>query len=268
MWNRRHTGILQGRRACALLADGHLQEEKDRKGPATMEEKSLQAVFKLLYLKWLADKGSHADPVKLFWKMAAGKMTESPFANSMAGLRSQLDAKLLSMGEDPRRKVGDRSSEANFRRLRAAAGLAGNPEVEFLGAMASDGVPIGVDVELPRAESVYEEKLKWSVEPTEKDFQEIIAENYPLAEENYEDIRRQVLEAVAQGTILLMSMEEAKKRFGGRLAVASLGAVPKELSSSRVRLIHDDRRINVRDKTCFPVVDDESAVLSSVEEDR
>lgn len=245
-----------------------------RKEPSTMEEKSLQAVFESLYLKWLADKGSHGDPIKLFWKIAAGKMTESPFANSMADMRSELDAKLLSMGEDPRRKEGDRSSEVNFRRLRAAASLAGDPDFEFLGTMASEGVPIGVDVELPRTESVYEEKLRWSVEPTEKDFQEIIAENYSSAEENYEDIRRQVMEDVAQGTILRMSMEEAKKRFEGRLAVASLGAVPKELNSSRVRLIHDgtysvdvNRRIKVRDKMRFPVVDDASAVLSSVEED-
>eukprot|EP00435_Cladocopium_sp_Y103_P027686 s1708_g6.t2 len=200
-----------------------------RNEPSSMEEKALQAVFKSLYLKWLADKESHGDPIELFWKMAAGKMAESPFANSMADLRSQLDAKLLSMGEDPRRKEGDRSSE---------------------------------------------EKLRWSVEPTEKDFQEIIAENYSSAEENYEDIRRQVLEDVAQGTVIRMSMDEAKTRFEGRLAVAALGAVPKELNSSRVRRVHDatysvdvNRRIRVLDKMRFPVVDDASAVLSSVEEE-
>ena len=86
-----------------------------------MEEKSLQAVFKLLFLKWLADKGSHADPVKLFWKMAAGKLTESPFANSMAGLRSQLDAKLLSIGIREERWVTEaaRQTSEGFALLRA-----------------------------------------------------------------------------------------------------------------------------------------------------
>ena len=36
-----------------------------------------------------------------------------------------------------------------------------------------------------------------------------------------------------------MSLEEAKQRYGGRLAIAALGAVPKELGSSKVRLIFD-----------------------------
>lgn len=68
-------------------------------------------------------------------------------------------------------------------------------------------------------------------------------------------------------------MEEAQREFGGRLAIAALGAVPKELNSDRVRLIHDgtysvdiNRRIRVRDRMRFPLIDDAAAVMCSVED--
>ena len=130
----------------------------------------------------------------------------------------------------------------------------------------------GVDEEMPRTPAVYEEKLKWTVDPTEEDFEDSLAENYVSAEENAGDITRQVLEEVEKGTILRMSEEEAKKRFKGRLAAAALGAVPKELGTTKVRLIHDgtysvdvNRRIRVRDRMRFPLIDDAAAILRQVE---
>ena len=72
-----------------------------------------------------------------------------------------------------------------------------------------------------------------------------------------------------------MLEEEARRRFGGRLAVAALGAVPKELGTTRVRLIRDgaysvdvNRRIRVRDRMRFPLIDDAAAVLRQVETER
>ena len=66
-----------------------------------------------------------------------------------------------------------------------------------------------------------------------------MADNYKSAEESAEDIERQVLEEVEKGSILVLSEEEAKKKYEGRLAIAALGAVPKELGSSVVRVTHD-----------------------------
>ena len=70
------------------------------------------------------------------------------------------------------------------------------------------------------------------------------------------------------GTIVRLPEHEAKEKYGERLAVAALGAVPKELGSDRVRLIHDgsysvdvNHRNRVRDRLRLPLVDDESAVL-------
>ena len=82
------------------------------------------------------------------------------------------------------------------------------------------------------------------------------------------------MEEVGTGTIIKMSLEEARIKYKERLAVAALGAVPKELGSTKVRMIYDgsysvdvNRRIRVRDRLRFPLLDDASAVLSTVEEE-
>ena len=45
--------------------------------------------------------------------------------------------------------------------------MLGDPDGDFLVVIAADGVPIGVDIERPRAPSVFEEKTKWAREPEE-----------------------------------------------------------------------------------------------------
>ena len=71
-----------------------------------------------------------------------------------------------------------------------------------------------------------------------------------------------------------MSEEEVKEKYKGRLAIAALGAVPKEMGSSVVRVTHDgsfsvdvNHRIKVRDRMRFPMIDDAAAVLLQVEEE-
>ena len=56
---------------------------------------------------------------------------------------------------------------------------------------------------------------------------------------------------------------------------SALGAVPKELGTSKVRLIHDgaysvdvNRRICVRDRMRFPLIDDAAAILLQVREEK
>eukprot|EP00438_Fugacium_kawagutii_P016715 Skav227659 [mRNA] locus=scaffold58:564261:566969:- [translate_table: standard] len=234
----------------------------------------MAAEVKKLFLRWLArEEAAKRDPVQSFWKMAAGKCTTSPFLEVMEEFRDSFDKFLEMEGEEPMRRKSDRKTEVNYRRLRAALTRASDPDSEFLVEVAEKGVPIGVDMQMPRTEAVFEEKTKWAVEGTEEEFQDIVSENYMSAEENHEDIRRQIEEDLAAGTVIRMSASEAEKAYGGRLAVAALGAVPKEINSSRVRLIHDgsysvdvNRRIRVRDKMRFPLVDDAMAVLSSVED--
>lgn len=127
---------------------------------------------------------------------------------------------------------------------------------------------------MPRTPEVYEEKVKWTVDANDEVMRDILADNYESTVENCEDIERQVLQEVENGTILRLMEHEAKRRFKGRLAVAVLGAVPKELGTKKVRLIHDgtysvdvNRRIRVRDRMRFPLIDDAAAILRQVEEE-
>ena len=212
---------------------------------------------------------------KKFWLLAAGKLGGSPFGGEVYGFRERLDLWLEERGLSPARRSGDRDTEINFRRLRSVAEALADEDFEFLDEVAATGVPLGVDEEMPRNPAVYEEKQKWTVELTEEDFHDTLADNYLSAEENAGDIVRQVMEEVQKGTILRLSEKEARRRFGGRLAVAALGAVPKELGTSRVRLIHDgtysvdvNRRIRVRDRTRFPLIDDAAAVLRQVRDEK
>ena len=245
-----------------------------RTAPSTERGKLLARWCLKAFDDWVELEGEETVK-KLFWTMAAGKLGGTPFGGEIFGFRERLDLWLKERGLEPERQEGDRRTEINFRRLRAVAAALEDEDSDFLGTVAEKGVSLGVDEEMPRNPLVYEEKQKWTVDPTDEEFQDILADNYTSAEENAEDIVRQVREEVEKGTILKLSEEEAKKRFGGRLAVAALGAVPKELGTSRVRLIHDgsysvdvNRRIRVRDRMRFPLIDDAAAVLRQVDEEK
>ena len=256
-----------------LCSPGRWPVER-RTAPASETGKELARWCLRAFEDWVELEGEEKAK-DLFWQTAGGKLGGTPFGGEIYGFRERLDLWLRERGARPDRRSGDRDTEINFRRLQAVAQILQDEDHGFLGEVASKGVPLGVDEELPRNPLVYEEKLKWTVNPTDEDFQDILADNYASAEENAADIRRQVLEEVQKGTILKMTESEAKKRFGGRLAVAALGAVPKELGTSKVRLIHDgtysvdvNRRIRVRDRMRFPLIDDAAAVLRQVEQEK
>ena len=61
-----------------------------------------------------------------------------------------VDQILRDRGLEPNRLVTDRATLINFRRMSAVLKLLGDPDSDFLVDIAADGVPIGVDVELPR----------------------------------------------------------------------------------------------------------------------
>ena len=237
------------------------------------EGREVAAVIKSQFLKWLLKKGE-TEVKEVFWKMAGGKHQHSPFEEVMEEAKKEVDRCLRSMGKDPDRRQEDRSSEIAFRRLKAMAEACEDEDSEWLAGMAERGVPLGVDEELPRVDKVFELKEKWNLDFVEEAMQDSVADNYKSAEENAEDIERQVLEEVEKGSIMVLSEEEVKKKYEGRLAIAALGAVPKELGSSVVRVTHDgsfsvdvNHRIKVRDRMRFPMIDDAAAVLTQVEDE-
>lgn len=232
-------------------------------------------VCKTLFLKWIleTEKSSNGGVKEVFWSLAGGKSRKSPFEDWMSHAREELDEKLKGMGFACKRRSEDRLSEVNFRRLKAMLEALGDEDFEWIEELSKTGVMLGVDETMPRVEAVFEEKEKWNLDFTEESFHDVFAENYDSARSNEGDIVRQVMEEVEKGTIIHMDMGTAKEKFKGRLAVAALGAVPKELGSSVVRIVHDgsysvdvNHRIKVLDRMRFPTVDDAGGVLCHLED--
>ena len=68
---------------------------------------------------------------------------------------------------------------------------------------------------MPRTPEVYEEKVKWTVDANDEVMRDILADNYESTVENCEDIERQVLQEVENGTILRLMEHEAKEEVQG-----------------------------------------------------
>ena len=169
----------------------------DKRKPLVSEDATaLAAEVKKLFLSWMAKaeavkKGGVQD---IFWKLAAGLCKESPFGETMVEQRHRLDRVIVGLGFDPARREGDRQTEINFRRLGSVLQILQDEDFEYLDQMASQGVILGADEEMPRVERVFEEKTKWAREFTDELMEDRMAENYPSAEESWEDIVRQVEE--------------------------------------------------------------------------
>ena len=243
-----------------------------RKGLADPIARGMQAKTQGIFKGWVNRVGQE-EAKKIFWRLAAGKLKGQVFGG-IDEMREELDSWLAENGCKPSRRSTDIPTEINFRRLAAMLELVNDEDWKFLESVVEKGVELGVDQTMPRVPSVYEEKTKWTVDGTEEELRDTEAANYSSAEENAADIARQVKEEVEKGTIMVMSHEQAKEEFKGRLAIAALGAVPKELGTTKVRLIHDgsysvdvNRRIRVRDQMRFPLIDDASAVMMEAEED-
>lgn len=227
----------------------------------------LGALTRKLFLEWVSRTRRRREPC------GCGEVRGIAFGKHMEVARKRLDDHLRSKGLRPERRKEDVECEINFRRLHAMLKLQEDEDYEYLEGVVASGVKIGVDMEMPRVPAVFEEKTKWKVEATEEDMHEILSQNYSSADENAADIARQVREELELGTIKKTSLEEARERYGDRLAIAALGAVPKDLTSDKVRMIHDgtysvdvNRRIRVRDRLRFPLIDDATTVMAELEE--
>ena len=127
----------------------------------------------------------------------------------------------------------------------------------------SAGVPLGVDVKLPRTPALFFRKgaaEQLSDEPRL---------NYPSAREHELKIEEQFAKEISLGAMIEMPLEEAQSRFGESLSIASLGAIPK--ADDSVRVVHDgsngqrvNDRIKVRDAQSTPTGADLSTALEEL----
>ena len=141
---------------------------------------------------------------------------------------------------------------------------------------------IGVGVRLPRTPKVFDRKRHWKL-PGQKDpeahlrddFISKTAKNYPSVQAFAREVEDELALQVKKGQIEVVTEEEAKTKYGDRLATASLGALEKcrrADGSVEIRIIHDgthqvgiNDQIRVRDAGACPTAADLATALRHME---
>ena len=223
------------------------------------------------------DNLSKETRLRMMAKLALGRYQESPFSGWIEGFKSKMDGLLVKLAKDPHRKSSDRVTEINFRRLKALAELVEDEDHAYLSTMASRGVPLGVRGEIGRVPAAYETKLKNEEDGRppewEDDMKFADRSNYKSATAHLEMVKEHIMDDAKKGWIVEMGREEAVKRFGDELQIASLGAVPKDPSWSDVRVVHDgthgiqvNTKIDQPNKMEFPQFDDLQAMMKAFQQ--
>ena len=119
----------------------------------------------------------------------------------------------------------------------------------------SDGVPLGVDMEMPRTPAVFDEKTKWKFDHLdgEPDRAVLSYTSTLCFEEKIEALFR---EEEKLGWMVEMRDEDAEKKYGKNLHLAGLGVVEEK---EKIRVVHDgtngvgvNNRIRVFDQVKSP----------------
>jgi len=77
--------------------------------------------------------------LRLIAQVLCGKLEEHPFGDLPEEIRRDWVEQLVGL----ERRPDDRTSAVEFRLLLAVAQAAGDPDSEYLGEMASSGIPLG-----------------------------------------------------------------------------------------------------------------------------
>ena len=98
-----------------------------------------------------------------------------------------------------------------------------------------------------------------------------LAQNYPSAEEATQIIQQQFEEEEKLGWMYPLSEAEARKRFGARLRVASLAAIPKDEATVRVLFdgthsVQVNNEIQIKDRLEFPSPAELAHVMEHMQE--
>eukprot|EP00438_Fugacium_kawagutii_P005911 Skav229261 [mRNA] locus=scaffold952:21426:24141:- [translate_table: standard] len=120
----------------------------------------LKAVFWDSLDSWLEGKGKPFE-LKLISSLLCGKVEEQPFEQLLELIKKSWSQVLEKEGKSVTSRQGDRSSAVDLRLLLALAGEVGDPDYSYLEEMATTGVKLGAESEVPRIPEVYEEKAKW-----------------------------------------------------------------------------------------------------------
>ncbi|CAL1153955.1 unnamed protein product [Cladocopium goreaui] len=179
------------------------------------------------------------------------------------GLQSKLvDLWITLLGEEgyETEGLGEIADGQPFRLklMQALSERAGDPDHRFL-LQGQEGFPVGVLHQLPRTPHMYEEQTAWKLEEDPYMCEEIWRDNYESVQDHEEFVREHFKAECEEGLMEKMSLEEAKRRFGDKIAISSLSVLVEEAHGNKRRIIHDathgtkiNNRIKCRDKQRSP----------------
>ena len=205
------------------------------------------------------------DTQRAFFALALGKLQVAPFSEEqMQDLRSRW----FNLLPSPSSAATVPEGQPFFlHAIAQTARLMGEEDADVLDTGPDnycDGRMVGYGHTFPRVPLVFRPKVK-ERQYDESDFR---AENsnYESAKEHSQQIGVQFQEEERMGFMFPLTEKEARRRFGDRMRVASLGAIPKD--DERVRVIFDathfvqiNNGITIQDRLEFPGPEASAAVM-------
>ena len=196
------------------------------------------------------------DTQRAFFALALGKLQVAPFGE---GQMAELRAQWFQLLPSPKDAATVPEGQPFFlSAIAQTARLMGEEDADILDTGEdnyTDGRMVGFEHTFPRVPLVFRPKLK----ERRYDDSEFRADNgnYESAKEHSHQIGIQFQEEERLGFMFPLSEAEARRRFGDRMRVASLGAIPKD--DERVRVIFDathfvqvNNHIRIQDRLEFP----------------
>ena len=139
---------------------------------------------------------------------------------------------------------------------------------EFL-SQGEVGFPVGVLSPLPRTPHMYEEQSSWRLEDDPHMQEEIWRSNYQSVGPHVQFVREHFEEECREGLMAKITLEEAKNRYGDKIAISSLAVLVEENHNGKKRVIHDathgtkiNNRIRCRDKCRSPSAREKQYLLA------
>ena len=196
------------------------------------------------------------DTQRMFFALSLGKMTQAPFdEQALQDLRERWFSMLPDPGEA--RQVPE-GQPFFLRAIAQTARLTGEEDADILDSGEDnycEGRMVGYQHMFPRVPLVFRPKIK-TRQYDDSEFK-ALNDNYSSAKEHAEQIEVQFQEEEKMGFMFPLSLKEATRRYGERMRVASLGAIPK--GDGRVRVIFDathfvqiNNEIGIQDRLEFP----------------
>jgi len=205
------------------------------------------------------------DTQRAFFALALGKLQVAPFSEQQMGELRRRWFQLLPAPAEAR--VVPEGQPFYLHAIAQTARLMGEEDADILDTGDDNycnGRRVGFEYTFPRVPLVFRPKVK----ERKYDESEFRAENvnYESAKEHSQQIGVQFQEEEKLGFMFPLSELEARRRFGDRMRIASLGAIPKD--DERVRVIFDathfvqiNNRITIQDRLEFPGPEASAAVM-------